>query len=106
MTANFTSGLLHGLIRSSWYGKFTSAQLGACDACGQTYGAKMLVDAEVGPRRFADIDLSIGARHLLDTYPDRASLDNGFGIFPWPMASPFGDNGRYLYARAAVAFLR
>lgn len=81
LTANYTSGLLHGLIRSSWYGKFTSAQLGACDACGQTYGAKMLVDAEIG-RRFADIDLSIGARNLLDTYPDRASLDNGFGIFP------------------------
>ncbi len=105
LTANYTSGLLHGLIRSSWYGKFTSAQLGACDACGQTYGAKMLIDAEVG-RRFADVDFSIGARNLLDTYPDRASLDNGFGIFPWPMASPFGYNGRYLYARAAVTLGR
>ena len=105
LTANYTNGLLHGLIRSSWYGKFTSAQLGACDACGQTYGAKMLVDAEVG-RRLADVDFSIGARNLLDTYPDRASLDNGFGIFPWPMASPLGYNGRYLYARAAVTLGR
>ena len=104
-TANYTNGVFHGLLRSSWYGEFTSAQLGACDACGQTYGAKMLVDAELG-RRFADIDFSIGARNLLDTYPDRASLDNGFGIFPWPMASPFGYSGRYVYARAAITFNR
>ncbi|MEO8452448.1 MAG: TonB-dependent receptor, partial [Gemmatimonadota bacterium] len=89
ITVNYAQGANHGLIRSSYYGKFTSAQLGACDACGQTYGAKMLVDAEVG-RRFADLNLSIGARNLFDTFPDRASLDNGFGLFPYPMASPFG----------------
>lgn len=104
-TATYGSGTFHGLVRSSWYGKFTSAQLGACDTCGQTYGAKMLVDAEIG-RRFAAFDLSLGARNLFDTFPDRASLDNGFGIFPWPMASPFGYNGRYLYARAEMAFGR
>ncbi len=105
LTATYASGTFHGLLRSSWYGKFTSAQLGACDECGQTYGAKMLIDAEVG-RRFALFDLSLGARNLFDTFPDRASLDNGFGIFPWPMASPFGYNGRYLYARAEMAFSR
>ena len=105
LTANYTQGPFHGLLRASGYGKFTSAQLGACDACGQTYGAKMLVDAEVG-RRFSMLNLSIGGRNLFDTFPDRASLDNGFGIFPYPMASPFGYNGRYLYARAEMAFPR
>jgi iron complex outermembrane recepter protein len=105
LTAYYTSGTFHGLLRSSAYGKFTSAQLGACDACGQTYGSRMLLDAEVG-RRFATFDLAVGARNLLDIFPDRASLDNGFGIFPWPMASPFGYNGRFVYARAQVAFAR
>ncbi|HEV8599410.1 MAG TPA: TonB-dependent receptor [Gemmatimonadales bacterium] len=105
VTANYTQGAYHGLLRSSWYGKFTSAQLGACETCGQTYGSRLLIDAEVG-RRFAELNVSLGARNLFDSYPDRASLDNGFGIFPWPMASPFGYNGRYLYLRAEMAFRR
>lgn len=105
LTTNYASGPFHALLRSSAYGKFTSAQLGACDECGQTYGERMLVDTEIG-RRFTWFDLSIGARNLLDIFPDRASLDNGFGIFPWPMASPFGYNGRYIYARAEMAFTR
>jgi iron complex outermembrane receptor protein len=105
VTANYASGPYHALLRSSAYGKFTSAQLGACDECGQTYGSRMLVDTEVG-RRFSRVNLSIGARNLLDTFPDRASLDNGFGIFPWPMASPFGYNGRYVYGRVEVAVTR
>ena len=34
--------------------------------------------------------------------PARPQLDfnNNFGIFPWAAASPFGDNGRFLYVRA------
>jgi iron complex outermembrane receptor protein len=103
LTANYGSGAFHALLRTSMYGKFTSAQLGACEACGQTYGGKTLFDAEIG-RRFRDLNISIGARNLFDTFPDRASLDNGFGIFPWPMASPFGYNGRYVYARAEMVF--
>ncbi|MGQ0702990.1 MAG: TonB-dependent receptor [Gemmatimonadales bacterium] len=103
LTTSYTRGAWHALVRGSAYGKFTSAQLGACETCGQTYDERVLLDAEVG-RRFPYVNLSIGARNLLDSYPGRASLDNGFGIFPWPMASPFGYNGRYLYVRLETAF--
>jgi hypothetical protein len=30
------------------------------------------------------------------------SEDNGFGLFLYPPASPFGYNGRYLYARMEI----
>jgi iron complex outermembrane receptor protein len=43
---------------------------------------------------------ALGARNLFDTYPDQNSLDNGYGIFPWAGASPFGYNGRFVYTRA------
>jgi iron complex outermembrane receptor protein len=105
VTANYTRERFHGLLRSSLYGKFTSLQLGLCDACEQRYGAKMLLDAEVG-RQFGQVKFSIGARNLLDTYPDRASVDNSFGIFPWPGPSPFGFNGRFIYTRFDLTFRR
>src|SRR6266550_1020466 len=66
--------------------------------------------------RFASVDLSLGVRNLFDTYPDKPSsqtivdsfndrsmdFNNNFGTFPWAAASPFGYNGRYLYARAEM----
>ncbi len=101
LTGQYTLARFHGLARASSYGKFTSAQLGACDACAQTYGSKTLVDVEVG-YKFGQVGLNLGARNIFDTYPDKASLDNGFGLFPYPAASPFGYNGRFVYARTEL----
>ncbi len=118
LTAQYTLGRLHGLARGSYYGKFSSAQPGFCDLCRDRYGAKTLFDAEVG-YRFNQVDLAVGVRNLLDTYPDQPSslvdvgggtpakdFNNNFGTFPWAAASPFGYNGRYLYTRAAIQLSR
>jgi len=61
------------------------------------------------------VDLSVGARNLFDTYPDQPSslvdvgggttakeYNNNFGTFPWAAASPFGYNGRFVYARVEM----
>jgi len=119
VTALYSTGRFHGLARGSYFGKFSSAQPGFCDRCRDTYGAKTLLDAEVG-YRFNQVDLSIGVRNLFDTYPDQPKSDvfspdfggtakefnNNFGTFPWAAASPFGYNGRYIYARAAMTLSR
>ena len=114
LTGEYNQGRFHALARGSYYGKFSSAQPGYCDLCRDTYGGKGLVDAEFG-YRFSSIDLSFGVRNLFDTYPDQPKsltdtglggtakdFNNNFGTFPWAAASPFGYNGRYLYARAEM----
>ncbi len=98
VTANYTRERFHSLLRSSYYGKYSSAP-GLCDDCDQRFGGKVLIDAEVG-RQFGQVNWSIGVRNLFDTFPDQNSLNNGYGIFPYPGASPFGFNGRFLYVRA------
>ena len=118
LTGLYSVGRVHALLRGSYYGKFSSAQPGYCDLCRERYGAKSLIDAEIG-YRFASIDLSLGVRNLFDIYPDQPSslqdvgdgnpskdYNNNFGVFPWAAASPFGYNGRYLYARAEMSLLR
>jgi len=118
LTGLYSVGRVHALLRGSYYGKFSSAQPGYCDLCRERYGAKSLIDAEIG-YRFASIDLSLGVRNLFDVYPDQPSslqdvgdgnpskdYNNNFGVFPWAAASPFGYNGRYLYARAEMSLLR
>jgi iron complex outermembrane receptor protein len=100
ITADYSRGQSNALIRTAYYGKFHSAP-GLCDTCEQVFGGKTLVDVEVG-RRFSGMRWSLGARNLFDTYPDKNSLDNGYGIFPWAGASPFGYNGRFIYTRAEI----
>ncbi|MFN2570240.1 MAG: TonB-dependent receptor domain-containing protein [Gemmatimonadales bacterium] len=104
-TGQYTVGRVHGLGRISYYGGFASAQPSFTDR--EVYGAKTLVDAEVG-YQFGAVNLSVGARNLFDVYPDRpkAEFNNNDNTFPWAAASPFGYNGRYLYARAEMRLLQ
>jgi iron complex outermembrane receptor protein len=105
LQANWSAGRFHALGRASYYGKGTSAEFGG--VVGETFEAKTLVDAEVG-YRFNQINLSIGARNLFDVYPSRLmDLDNNNNFtFPWAVTSPFGYNGRYVYARSEIVLTR
>jgi iron complex outermembrane receptor protein len=91
------------LGQASLWGPFTSVLLGICgEDCVQDYDSKTLVDVEAGYRLSDRFELAVGARNLFDEFPDRAIFDNSFGIFNFPSASPFGFNGRYLYARTEI----
>jgi len=118
LQANYTLGRVSALGRYSYYGGFSSAQPGFCDLCRENYGAKSLVDAELG-YQFDMIKLAVGVRNLFDTYPDQPSSEvvvddsgslskdynNNFGTFPWAAASPFGYNGRFAYARTEIQLI-
>lgn len=117
--ANYTVGRFSTLGRFSYYGGFSSAQPGFCDLCRENYGGKGLVDAELG-YRFNFVKLALGVRNLFDTYPDRPrsqvivdsfgdtsqNFNDNFGTFPWAAASPFGYNGRFVYARTELQLTR
>ncbi len=119
LQANYTLGRFTSLGRLSYYGGFSSAQPGFCDLCRENYGGKGLVDAEIG-YRFDAIKLSVGVRNLFDVYPDQPSstvvvddagdtskdFNDNFGTFPWAAASPFGYNGRFVYARTELVLVR
>jgi iron complex outermembrane receptor protein len=102
VTADYTRGRSSALVRASYYGQFNSAP-GLCSTCEQTFGARTLFDAELG-RQYGNVRWSLGVRNLLDTYPEKNTLDNGYGILPWAGASPFGYNGRFVYTKAQVMF--
>jgi iron complex outermembrane receptor protein len=122
VTAQYSLGRLHALARGSYYGKFSSAQPGFCDRCGDTYGARTLFDTEVG-YRISQVDISLGVRNLFNTYPAQPTAptlvdpsdpgagtakdwNSNYGTFPWAAASPFGYNGRYMYMRASIPLTR
>ncbi len=101
LTGNYGNGRFSSLARISYFGGFSSAQPGYCDACVESYGGKTVIDAELA-YQFNQVNLAFGARNLFDVYPDQAGPNNSFGIFPWAAASPFGYNGRFIYTRIAM----
>ena len=101
LTAIWSTGRFHALGRGSYYGSGRSAEFGG--VVGEEFTGRGLFDAEVG-YRFNQVNLSIGAKNLFDTYPSRMlDVDNNNSFtFPWAVASPFGYNGRYLYVRTEM----
>jgi iron complex outermembrane receptor protein len=77
--------------------------------------AKWITDLELRYRAFDRVDLAIGADNVFDVYPDRspfgprpAAIGGVYPInqyyLPYSGFSPFGFNGRFIYARASVEF--
>ncbi|HMF88339.1 MAG TPA: TonB-dependent receptor, partial [Gemmatimonadaceae bacterium] len=102
LTGQFKRGVWNGLGRYSYYGKYSSSLYSYSGDDVQNYGGKGLVDAELGFAPLQGFRVSLGARNIFDVYPDRMSANNGFDIFPWPPASPFGYNGRFVYTRVEL----
>jgi len=80
-----------------------------------TLGAKWITDLELRINPIEAVDIAIGANNLFDVYPDRSPIGNrpaSVGgqypvnqyYLPYSGFSPFGFNGRFLYARVGFRF--
>lgn len=82
------------------YGSFTTrhATLPAND---QTFGGEWVLDLSASVRPGTGWTLTAGADNVTNSYPDKTIFANStFGQLPYSLQSPFGFNGRYLYASA------
>jgi iron complex outermembrane receptor protein len=90
--------------RVTYYGDVN--QPGTTEANDVHTGQHAITDLEARyqPRRGPQI--ALGVQNLFDVYPDRATdAQNGAsGVVAFPFYSPFGFNGRFLYARVGVNF--
>ena len=114
LSANYSLGKLGLLARTQRFGQVTSFGTAPTNAYGpldQTFSPKWVSDASAS-YSLNRLSLSIGADNLLDVYPDRnnnngsITPENGgtanFGIFPYAGITPFGFNGRFIYAKVGV----
>ena len=84
------------------HGEFCSFTLNPAD--DQEFRAKWLTDVEASFRP-AGYLFAVGVQNLFNVFPDRNSTVNSFnGIQTFPSHSPFGMNGRALYARIGRTF--
>lgn len=103
-----TPKLFSGLVRFNHYGSWetTGGLFSPGDASdASSYGAEVLVDLEA-TFTFSDrYNFTFGAENVLDTYPDEEQdpVLQFLGV-KYALTSPFGFNGRFLYARVSAHF--
>ncbi|WP_343228649.1 TonB-dependent receptor [Sphingomonas colocasiae] len=100
-SADWTLGDLGITARAAYYGDVL--QPGTVAASDIHTGKATLVDLEARYTLADRITFAIGADNLFDVYPDKVPTAlNSTGVTAFPYYSPFGFNGRYLYARVGV----
>ena len=101
------AGSTRFLMRASYWGGYYDGEQPYYETSPDNtidYPSRTLLDAEVA-RTFADRwTLTLGARNLLNTYPEQypgaaAGVGNRYGQF-----TPFGFNGMFLYSRVGYAW--
>ena len=87
--------------RITYYGNVT--QPGTTPSADAFTGRRAITDLELRYQPKTGVQLSLGVSNLFDVYPRQypAAL-NSTGVVGFPYYSPFGFNGRYLYARAGL----
>lgn len=102
-TTDWSLGNWGSTLRATYYGDVE--QPGSTLASTYWAGNKMIFDLEVRRKLFEHYSVAIGADNILDSYPKAtpASL-NSNGVIGFTRFSPYGFNGRYIYARLSANF--
>jgi iron complex outermembrane receptor protein len=100
-----------GLVfRTRRYGQVTS--YGLTSALDQTFSPRWITDVAGSYTLIRNLRLTMGIDNLADIYPDRNNNPGNYttnscgnancGIFPYNGITPFGFNGRFVYARLSA----
>lgn len=100
LAANWSRKSLSANIRAQRFGEVVSLGSKTDGTQDNTYGAKVISDIGLEWQSPWAVRFAVGSDNLFDVYPDKniPGTDNG-GIFPYSGISPFGFNGRFVYAR-------
>jgi iron complex outermembrane receptor protein len=101
---DWSLGKLGATARVNYYGNVIQP---ASAAASDLYtGRKAISDLEVRYKLLDKATVSVGANNLFDIYPDKtpAALLATNGGVAFPYFSPYGFNGRYLYAKLNLSW--
>ncbi len=105
-SARLSRGPWSADVRGRLYGSVLAYGPSPDGTLSKRLGAKWLGDIEVDREMRHGLTISAGVQNVLGTLPDRLTIgapdyagNSYYGILPYSNFSPFGWNGRFLYAR-------
>jgi iron complex outermembrane receptor protein len=104
LSARYTGGRLSALVRATYFGKIVYKA--PAPANDEQFGAKTLLDVDLGLDVLRGVRLGVGANNLLNTFPDKQKVPgniNGGRFIYSRRVTQFGMNGGFYYARVALS---
>lgn len=102
-SANLRKRAFDFTVRAQRFGEVVSRGTNPNGSLDNTYSAKVITDVSASYNFPRAVRFTIGADNVGDVYPDaNSAVTNNGGIFPYSGISPFGFNGRYVYARLNI----
>jgi iron complex outermembrane receptor protein len=102
-TLDWTDGPLGATLRATYYGNVL--QPGTLASADVTTGKHTITDFEFRYHLRKGMQLGLGVDNLFDVYPKAEPANiNTTGTVAFPFFSPFGFNGRFIYARAGLTW--
>lgn len=110
-SANYDLNKVGFQVRLNRYGKVLAA--GDVALNDVMLEPRILTDLEASYRFSKGFAITVGAENVFDVYPTKSPIGQradgslyavGNSYFPYSSFSPFGFNGRYVYARAGLKF--
>jgi len=104
LSARYAIGRFTGLVRASYYGDIVYKA--PSPVSDEQFGAKTLLDVDLGYEVAGGVRLGIGANNLFNTFPDEqtvaGNINSGRFIYS-RRVTQFGMNGGCYYARVALS---
>jgi iron complex outermembrane receptor protein len=102
---DWSSDALGATLRATYYGGVNQPGSAVNGSADILTGKHVITDLELRYAPAKGAQIALGASNLFDVYPDAtpAAL-NSTGVVGFPYYSPFGFNGRYLYARIGLTW--
>ncbi|MFG6283304.1 TonB-dependent siderophore receptor [Sphingomonas sp. S6] len=102
-TIDWSLDKLGALARVTYYGDVNQPGTLASGTADVRTGQHAITDFELRYSAPKGAQIGLGVSNLFDVYPDRQiAANNSTGVLGFPYYSPFGFNGRYLYARVGI----
>ena len=100
-TIDWSLDQIGALARVTYYGDVN--QPGTLVGADVHTGKHAITDLELRYTAPKGAQIGLGVSNVFDVYPDRTvAANNSTGVLGYPSYSPFGFNGRYLYARIGL----
>ena len=103
LSARYAGGRASALVRATYYGAIAYKAPSATN--DERFGAKTLVDVDLGLEVLRGIRLGLGGNNVFNTFPDKqrvgANINSGRFIYS-RRVTQFGMNGGFYYARLAL----
>jgi iron complex outermembrane recepter protein len=100
LSADLTTGRTGVTLRGHRFGPVTSYGSNPNGSGDQTFPSRWIADASVNFGLVRHATVLLGVDNIFDTYPaPTIDVNNNSGLLPFAGITPFGFNGRFLYAK-------